>query len=160
MNRKWTLMDMPERPSFLLATILPILVSACGPNIPKANFYHAQHGTVASDDPRLVSVRQSCGKTVYAQGITIDGKVVTDRDIAIKAWTRNLMDQAMPPGAGAIAGTNAALAVSSGNPALATGGAQQASQIQRPSYSDRLNQLENETWACVEKAGWTKQPAS
>lgn len=93
----------------------------CGANIPKAKFYHPQHGEVTSDDARLTAVREACGKTVYAQGITINGKVLTSRDEALSAWSQHTVDQAMPPGAGAVASMQeGALAVSSGDPSLAT----------------------------------------
>ena len=143
---------------FAFALISGALGTGCGTNIPSAKFYHAQHGVVASDDPRLVAVRQACGKTAYAQGITIDGKLVTDRDTALNAWSRFWVDQVMPPGAGAIAGTQGALAVSTGNPGYATQHTPSGKpQFKRPAYSDRLDQLEKETWNCVEKNGWTNQ---
>lgn len=133
----------------------------CGTNIPKAKFYHPQHGEVTSDDARLTAVREACGKTVYAQGITINGKVVTSRDEALSAWSQHLVDQAMPPGAGAVAGMQGALAVSSGDPSLATQtSGSTGTSIQKPDYDARLNALEKETWVCVEQQGWTKQKPS
>ncbi|MCH9764550.1 MAG: hypothetical protein K0U34_00955 [Alphaproteobacteria bacterium] len=144
-----------------VALCVVALGAGCGPNIPKAKFYHAQHGVVASDDARLAAVRNACGKTAYAQGITIDGKLVTDRDVAIKAWTKHLVEQVMVPGAGAIAGTQGALAVATGDPSIATSTPSSArSQFKKPPYDARLNELENQTWACVEQHGWKKQTPS
>jgi len=144
--------------SLVLCPLLASVISGCGPSVPKAKFYHAQHGVVTSDDARLAAVRNSCGKTAYADGVTIDGKVVTDRDVVLKAWSQHLVDQVMAPGAGAIAGTQGALAVSSGDPSIATQySAPSTSSFKKPPYDARMNELEKKTWDCVNKNGWTKQ---
>ncbi len=142
----------------VLGLCAAVIIGGCGPSIPKAKFYHAQHGVVSSDDARLAAVRTQCGKTAYAGGITIDGKVVTDRDVAVKAWTRHLVDQVMKPGAGAIAGTQGALAVATGNPNIATQSARPSTRdFKKPPYDARMNELEKKTWDCVKNNGWAKQ---
>lgn len=147
------------KPWVLFGISLAVSLAACGPNIPPAKFYHAQHGVVTSKDPRLAAVRDGCGTTVYAQGININGKTVTDRNEAIDAWSQHLVDQVYQPGAGAIAGTQGALAVATGDPSLATQtNASRTASFKKPPYDARLNALEKQTWECVKQQGWTKPP--
>lgn len=144
-----------------LCGIVILSLAACGPSIPEAKFYHAQHGVVTSKDSRLAAVRDACGKTVYAQGININGKVVTDRNAAIDAWSQHLVDQVYQPGAGAIAGTQGALAVATGDPSIATrSSSSSGASYKKPPYDSRLNELEKQTWDCVKQQGWTKHPSA
>lgn len=132
------------------------VTSGCASSIPNAKFQHAVHGVVPADHPELESVRVTCGLKAYAEGIKINGTVVTSRAVAIEAYTKHLMDQVYQPGAGAIAGTQGALAVATGNPELATSTSSSRSQITKPPFNARYEELEKKTWDCVNAAGWTR----
>lgn len=140
---------------------LGLLLASCSSAAPKAQYSHVEYGSIGSDHPQLVAAREECGKVAYAQGIEINGQRVTDRAVAIKAWAQFMVDQVMKPGAGAIAGTQGALAVSTGNPNLATQpGSVHASSantsLKKPPYAARMDELEQQVWDCVTEKGFIK----
>lgn len=132
-------------------------LGGCGGSVKQPEFRHMTLGVVPGGDPRVVAVRDQCGKAAYAKGIEIDGRKVTDRNVALDARATNLVNQAFPPGAGAMAGVQGAMAVRTGNPNYGvTPGASATQELKMPPYSKQLDELERETWTCVEKAGFKR----
>ena len=143
---------------------LHTLLSGCSPSIPKVEFYHAEHGVVTREDARFSPVLEECGRQAYAQGLTIDGQLVTDRKIATAAWSHYVLNHVVGSGSGGSgsggsgAGAGSNLAMASGPEALANrDAAGQSSHFEKPPFYTRFRELEKQTWDCVEKQGWKRQ---
>lgn len=52
---------------------------------------HKDHGRVESTDPVLVADREACQAEAYKQGLTINGVVYTDRNIAFGKITDDVL---------------------------------------------------------------------
>ncbi len=144
---------------------VPALLAGCSSNTSVAifdstpKFSHATHGVVSRDDPRLSAAIAECGKQSYAQGITIDGRLVTDRNEASAAWSRYVLDHVSGAGSGAgsSAGTVDTRSGSLDPPGLATQDASStSSRFKKPHFYARFRELEQQTWACVERRGWKR----
>jgi len=139
---------------------LQALLTGCSPGIPKVKFYHAEHGVVTREDARFSPVLEECGRQAYAEGLTIDGQLVTDRKIATAAWSRHVLNHVVGSGGSGSGGSNAGTgdAPASGTEALTTqASAGQSSQFGKPPFYARFRELEKQTWDCVEKQGWKRQ---
>ena len=115
-----------------LSAILCIFVASCSSS--DTNFQLGQLNAVKltalkSDDPRLISARDACAKAIYAKGININGKKVTNRKVAIS----HLITYAT------------------------AGGGQPKPRAGKAPFEDRLLKLENMTWECVKKKGFVKK---
>ena len=135
-----------------------LLLAACSSSVPKAQFYHAEHGVVSRQDARLSAVLEACGRQSYAQGITIDGTVVTDRKIATAAWSRYVIGSVAGARAGSSAGTQDALTADADASAQATQDpAKITGKSPKPAFYGRFRELEQQTWDCVAEHGWTRR---
>ena len=111
--------------------LLPVTGCASKPKVPEAvKFTHPKHGKIAYTDQRFQAERDRCERDVYKQGVVINGKTVTDPDVAMRALSNRLTTQAK----------------------------RGFQHVTKPAYMTRLNELDKLTDECMVKKGWKKQP--
>lgn len=149
------------RGGLVAVVALTLGLAACGStsSLPKAQFQHAQLGVVTADHPEFAKAEKACGDQVYAEGIEMNGRRITNRAEAGKIWANDMVNLAFPPGAGAVAGMQGALAVSTGNPNAGAGmSAGQSGALPRPPYHQAFTAMEDRVFDCLEAKGFTRMP--
>ena len=146
-----------DKVQFLVVGALSLVIAGCSAAKKPVYYEHAQYGLVPTEHAAFVQDRDDCGKGAYAKGITIKGNLVTNRSKAVELYVKDIVNLNIPPGSGAWAGIQGAMAVSGNDPLLVPSTTSRPQTFNEPDYADKFHQLEKETWDCVATKGWKKR---
>ena len=152
------------RTPWLLGCLLAM--SGCGQTPKLTDMEHAQHGIVPREHPAFASDLNECATPVYARGLTVNGRRITDRPAATAAYlgwlkaTYTYTDAAEAPAPPTVPPPRpkqaaAKPAVPRGDPSLVTGSTPAASQAE-PQFVKDYFAYEKATWDCVRAKGWAE----
>ncbi len=125
-------------------------------------YTHKIYGVGNKDNPNYVRDSEECDKTVYANGILIDGVRITDPaeiEKYQKEYTEILLTNfrealKQNSGAAAYAGATAAAAVTTGNTSNINYKPKETKMVPPPEKYKDLERLRTETGNCLVSKGW------
>lgn len=145
----------------MIVVSLVILLSGCI-NKNLFSYTHKVYGLGNKDNPNFVRDKEECHKTVYVNGVLIDGVRVTDpveiekyqkeyTEILIADFQRALKQNV---GNAAYAGSTAAAAVTTGNTSNLNRNSKAATMAPPPEKYKDLERLRGEAIDCLASKGW------
>jgi len=146
----------------ILLLVLPVILLSSCVNKNMFGYTHKQYGVGNKENPIFVRDSEECNKTVYANGVLIDGVQVKDQaeiDKYQKEYTEILLNNFRDAlkknsGAAAFAGANAAAAVTTGNTSNLNYKPSESKMAPAPEKYNDLERLRVETSKCIESKGW------
>lgn len=151
--------------SVLVISLASVLASCATKN---QYFMHKEYGQGNNENPHYVKDRDGCKKSVYANGVNSEGKIITaaeeieSLEKEYDEWLIKSFMEAYKKGSGsyAHAGASAAVAVTSGNTSGNTSGISnqpvKSELAALPEKYKDLDRLRSEVRPCLTGKGWAK----
>ena len=148
--------------SVLVISLVSVLSSCATKN---QYFMHKEYGEGNSENPQFVKDRDDCKKSVYANGVNSDGKIITAAEEIetlekeYDDWLIKSFMEAYKKGSGsyAHAGASAAVAVTSGNTSGISNQPVKSELAPLPEKYKDLDRLRAEVRPCLAGKGWVKK---
>lgn len=142
-------------------------ISGCAANRAFAPtvYKHKDYGIGNQENPHFVQDRDECKKSVYANGVSSEGKQITNPD-QIAALEKEFNDWMVKAaleafnrssGSYAYAGASAATAVTTGNTSNVSSNSKGIQMDPVPEKYQDLDKLRTAVGTCIANKGWIKQ---